>query len=136
MADPIRDWLAAFPKDYAVTQLAELDRRRAEIDEEAAKLRAFLDELGDLPPTPGINGNGATPSGMTAVEAAMARHPGRIWQRREIHQELVALGWIEPGEQGRKRLGSMLHHMVRSGRVERPEQNRYRLPDRQGVLAA
>lgn len=139
MANPLREWLEAFPTEYASSRLEELDRRRAAIEEEMGQLRAYLDTLGSLAPA-ATNGNGsgqAPASGREAVEAVMRTRPGHVWQRREILEELVRRGWAEPGEPGRKKLGSMLYHMVRLGRVERPEENRYRLPDdRQGVLAA
>jgi hypothetical protein len=135
VSDPIRDWLAAFPAQDAQTRLAELMRRRGEIDEAIGELRRFLDLAGAPTPIPGQtalpvsngNGNGHAPRGMDAVEAVMSKRAG-VWTRREIAQELARLGWIAEGEVGRRTLGSIMHRMVGRGRVERESHGRYRLP--------
>src|SRR5438552_18095850 len=118
-----QEWLAAFPASEAKATLHELEAKRAELDHQINGLRALLDMVGptengsqaQLP----LNGHSKVPAGMDAVERILAENPKRVWKRAELHKELARRGWFAEGEAGRRTLGSVLHRMVRRGRVAR-----------------
>jgi hypothetical protein len=134
VADPIREWLAAFPYQDAQARLDRLERQRDTLETEIGELRRYLAMAGTPPEIEGqttisvtATGNGHHPQGMDAVEIVMRERAG-TWTRGDIHRELVRRGWIAEGEIGRRTLGSIMNRMVKRERVKRVRHGQYRLP--------